>query len=85
VTCRGQGQLWLSPLPVGPTDIRERRAGAQLVEPWLSYSIDDDPVAFVKKCAQPWDWEGWTPLADLSRGTDTGKQGPSPGKFVEDG
>ena len=85
MTCRGAGQLWLSPLPAGLTDLRERRAGAQLVEPWLSYSTDDDPVAFVKKCAQPSGWKGWTPLADLSRGTDTDKQGRSPGNFAEDG
>lgn len=60
-------------------------ARAQVAELWLSYSIIDDPVAFVKKCGQPSGWKGWTPLADLSRGTDTDKQGPSPGKFVEDG
>lgn len=76
---------WLSPLPAGLTDLRERRAGAQLVEPRLSYSLSDDPVAFVEKCAQPLGWKGWTPLADLSRGTDADKQGPSLGKVVEDG
>lgn len=63
----------------------ERRARAQLAEPWLSYSIDDDPVAFVKKYAQPSGWKGWAPLADLSVGSDTSEQGPSSGKFVEDG
>lgn len=55
------------------------------MEPRLSYGIDDDPVAFVEKCAQPLGWKGWTPLADLSGGTDADKQGPSVGKFVEDG
>lgn len=85
VTWQGEGQLWLSPLPEGLTGLRERRAGAQLVEPWLSYSIAGDPVAFVIERAQPWGWRGWTPPADLSRGTDTAQQGPSPGKFVEDG
>lgn len=85
MTCRGGGQLWLSPFPAGLTDLKERSAGAQLAELCLSYSIVDDPMAFVKKCAQLSGWKGWTPLADLSRGADTDKQGPSPGKCVEDG
>lgn len=80
-----RGQLLMSAFPVELTDLRERRVEAQLAEPWLSYSINDDLMAFVKKHSQPSGWKGWTPLSDLSTGTDTDKQGPSSGKFMEDG
>lgn len=77
-----RGQLWLSPLPAGLTDISAR---AQLAEPWLSYSISDDPVASVKSVLSPWVGKVEHLWLIYPGGTDTDKQDPSLRKFVEDG